>query len=111
GASFRGIAGPRKSAILKRIGAAVSLPLRPAIGVPSGRPAQTPIVTSGSYPIAQKARKPYEVPVLKASRRPRRVSAGNTPGGAGASARISLTYHAPSGPKIGTPPAGGSSRR
>ena len=48
GAWFRAIAGPRRSAILKRIGAAVSLPLRPGIGVPSGRPAQTPIVTSGS---------------------------------------------------------------
>ena len=43
-----GDVGPRRSAILNRIGAAVSRPLWPGIGVPSGRPAQTPIVTSAS---------------------------------------------------------------
>ena len=47
---------------------------------------------------------------MNASWRPRRTSAGKTPGGGGASARMSLTYHAASGPKIAVARLRGSSR-
>jgi len=78
----------------------------------SGRPAHTPIVTS---PVI--ANRPEVAVAVRRAGLEGKWSAAAGPrlaahlGGAGASARMSLTYHAASGPKIAVPRAGGSSVR